>query len=65
MNQKHVKLLLERLTEDLESFQSSILRGDPVDFVAYKETVGKIHGLSRAINHVKDVYKEFLDDDDN
>lgn len=65
MNEKHVKILLDRLSSDKQMCEEAVMKGAVVDFAAYKEAVGKINAYSRAIEHVKDTYKEYMNDDDS
>ena len=62
------KTVFDVLKDKIEGDKSSALEflgnGGAKDFAQYKETAGYIRGLEICIRHVKDLSRNYMEDDD-
>lgn len=58
-------VLQEKILEDKASTQEFLAGGGAKDFAEYRELTGKIRGYDTCINHIEDLAKHYLDDDDD
>jgi hypothetical protein len=58
-------VLQEKILEDKTSTQEFLAGGGAKDFAEYRELTGKIRGYDSCINHIEDLAKNYMDDDDD
>jgi|TARA_R100001510_G_scaffold57077_1_gene64044 hypothetical protein len=58
-------VLNEKLNEDKSSALEFLGQGGVKDFAQYKETTGFIRGLETCMNHISDLSRNYLEDDDD
>jgi uncharacterized protein (UPF0297 family) len=58
-------VLLERIRDDADRTKAFMASGGPKDFTQYRETVGVLRGLEVCQQHVEDLAKNYLEDDDD
>ena len=58
------EVLIKRFEEDKASALEFVSTGGAKDFAGYKETTGYIRGLETCIRNVKDLSRNYMDDDD-
>jgi hypothetical protein len=59
------QVLEERITEEIEIAQETMGSGSVNDFSEYKELCGLIRGLRTALREVRDLAKNFMEDDND
>ena len=63
------KTIFDVLKDKLEEDRSSALQflggGGAKDFAQYKEITGMLRGLTSCLNHVNDLSRNYMDDDDD
>lgn len=57
--------LLKALREERENLEKSLSQGNVEDFASYKLIVGKIRGLTNAIEVCKDTFKRYDNEESN
>lgn len=58
-------VLIEKIDEDISSATQFLRGGGVKDFTQYKETTGLIRGLEASRQHVEDLSRNYLEDDDD
>tara|TARA_R100000656_G_scaffold109678_1_gene81691 strand:+ start:36 stop:242 length:207 start_codon:yes stop_codon:yes gene_type:complete len=58
-------VLKDRMNEDVSSALQFLGSGGAQDFAQYKEVTGLIRGLRSCIDHVEDLARNQLEDDDD
>jgi hypothetical protein len=58
-------VLRDKIEEDKFSASEFLSSGGAKDFPQYKEITGMIRGLNACLNHVNDLSRNFLEDDDD
>jgi hypothetical protein len=58
------QVLVKKFEEDKVSAIESLAAGAAKDFAQYKETTGYIRGLETCIRNVKDLSRNYMEDDD-
>jgi small nuclear ribonucleoprotein (snRNP)-like protein len=58
-------VLRDKINEDKASLQVFLSGGGAKDFAEYRELTGKIRGYDSCINHVEDLAKNYLEEDDD
>ena len=58
-------VLQKKIEEDISSATEFLSGGGAKDFAQYKEITGMLRGLISCLNHVNDLSRNYLDDDDN
>ena len=58
-------VLRKKIEEDISSATEFLGNGGAKDFAQYKEITGMLRGLISCLNHVNDLSRNYLDDDDN
>ena len=58
------QVLVKKFEEDKHSAIESLASGGAKDFSQYKETTGYIRGLDTCIRTVKDLSRNYMEDDD-
>ena len=58
------QVLNKKFEEDKVSAIESLASGGAKDFAQYKETAGYIRGLEICIRHLKDLSRNYIEDDD-
>lgn len=56
-------VIIDKLEEDIASSKAFLGAGGAKDHYQYKEVVGLIRGLEACINHVKDLSRNYMEDD--
>jgi hypothetical protein len=59
------EVLIQRIEEDHSSAVNFLSGGGAKDFAHYKETVGLIRGLETSKQHIEDLSRNYLEDDDD
>jgi len=59
------QVLEERITEEIDIAQETMGGGSVKDFSEYKELCGLIRGLRTALREVRDLAKNFMEDDND
>ncbi|MGB1651234.1 MAG: hypothetical protein ACPHEP_09410 [Acidimicrobiales bacterium] len=57
-------VLKEKIEEDRSSAQEFLGAGGAKDFAQYKEITGLIRGLESCLNHINDLAKNYMEDND-
>ncbi len=57
-------VLIERIDDQVSSAQEFLSGGSATDYANYREVVGLIRGLETSKQHVQDLAKNYMDDDD-
>lgn len=57
-------VLKEKIEEDRSSAKEFLGAGGAKDFSQYKEITGLIRGLESCLNHINDLAKNYMDDND-
>ena len=57
-------VLVKKLDEDISSATSFLSGGSAKDFAGYKEIVGLIRGLEASKQHIEDLARNYMDDED-
>ena len=58
-------VLKDKITEDKSSVQEFLSGGGAKDYSKYRELTGKIRGYDACINHINDLAKNYLEEDDD
>ena len=58
-------VLREKIEEDMSSASNFLGNGGAKDFAQYKEITGMLRGLTSCMNHVNDLSRNYLEDDDD
>lgn len=58
------EVLIKKFEEDRSSALNFVSSGGAKDFAGYKEVTGYIRGLDTCKRHVKDLSRNYMDDDD-
>ena len=58
-------VLSRKIDEDISSAQSFLTAGSPKDYANYREVVGLIRGLEASRNHMEDLAKNYMENDDD
>lgn len=58
-------VLLERIDDDIVRTKEFISGGGPKDYPQYREAVGNVRGLEACKQHVQDLAKNYLEEDDD
>tara|TARA_R100001369_G_scaffold36799_1_gene62207 strand:+ start:692 stop:892 length:201 start_codon:yes stop_codon:yes gene_type:complete len=58
-------VLRSKIEADMSSATEFLGNGGAKDFAQYKEITGMLRGLISCLNHVNDLSRNYLDDDDN
>ena len=58
-------VLKDKITEDKSSVQEFLNGGGANTFAEYRELTGKIRGYDACINHINDLAKNYLEEDDD
>ena len=58
-------VLREKIEEDKSSASEFLNSGGAKDYSQYKEITGTIRGLNACLNHVNDLSRNYLEDDDD
>ena len=58
-------VLRDKIEEDKSSASEFLSSGGAKDFPQYKEITGMIRGLNACLNHVNDLSRNYLEDDDD
>ena len=64
MTETVFSVLIKRFEEDKASALEFVSTGGAKDFAGYKEATGYIRGLETCIRNVKDLSRNYMDDDD-
>ena len=57
-------VLKQKLDEDTSSATSILAGGSAKDFAGYKEIVGLVRGLEASKQHIEDLSRNYMDDQD-
>jgi hypothetical protein len=57
-------VLVKKLDEDISSATSFLSGGSAKDFAGYKEIVGLVRGLEASKQHIEDLARNYMDDED-
>ena len=57
-------VLVKKLDEDISSATSFLSGGSAKDFAGYKEIVGLVRGLEVSKQHIEDLARNYMDDED-
>ena len=58
-------VLKERIDEQVSSAQDFLNAGSAKDYANYREVVGLIRGLEASKNHMEDLAKNYMENDDD
>lgn len=58
-------VLRNKIEEDISSAQEFLGSGGAKDFSQYKEITGMLRGLTSCLNHVNDLSRNYLEDDND
>ena len=58
-------VLQKKIEEDISSATEFLSGGGAKDFAQYKEITGMLRGLTSCLNHVNDLSRNYLDDDND
>jgi len=58
-------VLIKRITDDKNDIQQALVDGSPRSFEEYKFSVGKLHGLAMAENHILALKKHYEESDED
>jgi|TARA_R110000868_G_scaffold276603_1_gene536328 hypothetical protein len=58
-------VLQKKIEEDISSATEFLGNGGAKDFAQYKEITGMLRGLTSCLNHVNDLSRNYLDDDND
>jgi len=58
-------VLTERIDEEISSAQVFLSGGSAKDYPQYKEIVGLIRGLRASKEHIEDLSRNYMDNDDD
>jgi hypothetical protein len=58
-------VLREKIEEDMSSATNFLGNGGAKDFAQYKEITGMLRGLTSCMNHVNDLSRNYLEDDND
>jgi|TARA_R110000751_G_scaffold182719_1_gene289541 hypothetical protein len=58
-------VLRKKIEEDISSATEFLGGGGAKDFAQYKEITGMLRGLTSCLNHVNDLSRNYLDDDND
>jgi len=58
-------VLRKKIEEDISSAAEFLSSGGAKDFSQYKEITGMLRGLTSCMNHVNDLSRNYLDDDND
>ena len=58
-------VLKKKIGDDMSSAQEFLGGGGAKDFAQYKEITGMLRGLTSCLNHVNDLSRNYLDDDND
>lgn len=58
-------VLQKKIEEDISSATEFLGGGGAKDFAQYKEITGMLRGLTSCLNHVNDLSRNYLDDDND
>ena len=58
-------VLQKKIEEDIPSATEFLGDGGAKDFAQYKEITGMLRGLTSCLNHVNDLSRNYLDDDND
>ena len=58
-------VLKKKIGDDMSSAQEFLGNGGAKDFAQYKEITGMLRGLTSCLNHVNDLSRNYLDDDND
>jgi len=58
-------VLQKKIEEDISSATEFLGDGGAKDFAQYKEITGMLRGLTSCLNHVNDLSRNYLDDDND
>lgn len=58
-------VLKKRIEDDVSSATEFLGNGGAKDFAQYKEIIGMLRGLTSCLNHVNDLSRNYLDDDND
>jgi|TARA_R110001583_G_scaffold48044_3_gene150320 hypothetical protein len=58
-------VLREKIEDDMSSASNFLSNGGAKDFAQYKEITGMLRGLTSCMNHVNDLSRNYLEDDND
>ena len=58
-------VIIDKLNADISANKEFLAAGGVKDFIQYKEVVGLIRGLESCIDYVKDLSRNYMDEDDD
>tara|TARA_R110000803_G_scaffold109208_4_gene177592 strand:+ start:1663 stop:1860 length:198 start_codon:yes stop_codon:yes gene_type:complete len=58
-------VLVNKLDEDVSSATQFLAGGSAKDFAGYKEIVGLIRGLEASKQHIEDLSRNYMEEDDD
>lgn len=58
-------VLRDKISEDKTSAQEFLAGGGANSYAEYRELAGKIRGYDACLNHVEDLAKNYLEEDDD
>ena len=58
-------VLKKKIEDDMSSAQEFLSSGGAKDFAQYKEITGMLRGLTSCLNHVNDLSRNYLDNDND
>ena len=58
-------VLKDKIEDDISSAQSFLTAGSSKDYAHYREVVGLIRGLEASKNHMEDLAKNYMENDDD
>jgi hypothetical protein len=58
-------VLREKIEDDMSSATNFLGNGGAKDFAQYKEITGMLRGLTSCMNHVNDLSRNYLEDDND
>jgi len=58
-------VLTKNINEEISSAQRFLTSGSPKDYADYREVVGLIRGLESSKQHVEDLAKNYMENDDD
>lgn len=58
-------VLRNKIEEDISSAQEFLGSGGAKDFSQYKEITGMLRGLTSCLNHINDLSRNYLEDDND
>ena len=65
MNEPVFDVLIKKCEAEQASFEQTVISGAAQDYAQYRELCGLIRGLETAKREIKDLAKNYMEDDDD